>query len=169
MHGPPGVGKSFLHHLLAKALYNATMGFGECPGYACPGYKVLFGMDYLADEEAQQAAFLRGQLVQHLRRHPQALVVVEEYDKLDCHARGLVKQLLDKGVGEAGGAAGGLGRAVVVLESNTGYLDLYQLLQRRGGRDRLAPEEVRRRGRPASHGLGVRGGLTGGVHRRRGR
>ena len=69
-------------------------------------------------------------------------------------------------MGEAAGAGGGLGRAVVVLESNTGYLDLYKLLQRRGGRDRLAPEEVRRRGRPAERS---RGGLTGGVHRRRGR
>ena len=35
VHGPPGVGKSLSHRLLAQALYDT-----DCPGQDCPGYKV---------------------------------------------------------------------------------------------------------------------------------
>ena len=39
VHGPPGVGKSLSHRLLAQALYDASDDT-ECPGLHCPGYKV---------------------------------------------------------------------------------------------------------------------------------
>ena len=39
VHGPPGVGKSLSHRLLAQALYD-TADDTECPGQHCPGYKV---------------------------------------------------------------------------------------------------------------------------------
>ena len=41
VHGPPGVGKSMVHQLAARALYNAEPeGDIQCPGIDCPGYKV---------------------------------------------------------------------------------------------------------------------------------
>lgn len=41
VHGPPGVGKSMVHQLAAKALYNAEPSADtQCPGIDCPGYKV---------------------------------------------------------------------------------------------------------------------------------
>ena len=40
-HGPPGVGKSLAHLLMARALYNPDAGPDmQCPGMDCPGYKV---------------------------------------------------------------------------------------------------------------------------------
>ena len=40
-HGPPGVGKSLAHLLMARALYNPDAGaHTQCPGMDCPGYKV---------------------------------------------------------------------------------------------------------------------------------
>ena len=42
-HGPPGVGKSMLHLLLARALYSKTPAKEQyCPGSACLGYKVPY-------------------------------------------------------------------------------------------------------------------------------
>ena len=43
VHGPPGVGKSLAHLLLARALYNPDPAAASlrCPGPDCPGYKVL--------------------------------------------------------------------------------------------------------------------------------
>jgi Torsin len=38
-HGPPGVGKTWTHQLLARALYSNDGS--ECPGGQCSGYKVL--------------------------------------------------------------------------------------------------------------------------------
>ena len=32
LHGSPGIGKSYFHHLLAQSLYNATAPGKECPG-----------------------------------------------------------------------------------------------------------------------------------------
>lgn len=40
VHGPPGVGKSLSHWLLAQAMYDAPGDASECPGPHCPGYKV---------------------------------------------------------------------------------------------------------------------------------
>lgn len=40
-HGPPGVGKTLSHQLLARALYNQRPRDGlDCPGRDCRGYKV---------------------------------------------------------------------------------------------------------------------------------
>ncbi len=39
-HGPPGVGKTLTHQLLARALYNARPSDAlQCPGKDCKGYK----------------------------------------------------------------------------------------------------------------------------------
>ena len=40
IHGPPGVGKTLFHKLLAESLYNLTDGLHTCPGSHCPAYKV---------------------------------------------------------------------------------------------------------------------------------
>lgn len=40
VHGPPGVGKSLSHRLLAQALYDVPGDEVDCPGPHCPGYKV---------------------------------------------------------------------------------------------------------------------------------
>ena len=54
----------------------------ECPGADCPAYKVIFGVDYVTNEQETQARLLRDALLTHLARFPNAVVVVEEYDKL---------------------------------------------------------------------------------------
>ncbi len=41
VHGPPGVGKTLTHSLLARALYNHNPSAQlQCPGRHCRGYKV---------------------------------------------------------------------------------------------------------------------------------
>ncbi len=56
--------------------------------------QVLYGMDYLTTERDTRLAGVRDALLSHLRFAPDALVVVEEYDKLDCDTRGMFRQLL---------------------------------------------------------------------------
>ena len=44
VHGPPGVGKTYSHTLLARALYNKDPGAApQCPGQDCRGAKVSGG------------------------------------------------------------------------------------------------------------------------------
>ena len=57
--------------------------------------QVLYGMDYLRSEREQQHALLRAALMEHISAHPEALIVIEEYDKLDCATRGFFRQLLE--------------------------------------------------------------------------
>lgn len=56
--------------------------------------QVVYGLDYLVSESASRLDALRAEVVSHLAASPEALLVVEEYDKLDCSARGLWRQLL---------------------------------------------------------------------------
>jgi hypothetical protein len=142
LHGPPGVGKSLTHALAARALFArdpAAPGL-RCPGPDCAGYRVLQGLDYGAEARAAQHAALRGALAAHAAAAPQALIVIEEYDKLDCHMRGFFRTLL---AGDAAGNAS-LSQAIVLLESNTGYTELHAMLEAAGGRERIAPEAAQR-------------------------
>ena len=137
LHGSPGVGKSFFHRILARAAYNATTTSTSlrsdddegCPGSGCPGYKIIFGTDYVVRERAEQGRMLRDAITAHLEKYPESVVVVEEYDKLGCPARGVLKQMLEHG------SAGNEGnpfdrnvtfpRAVFVLEANMGFMDVH--------------------------------------------
>lgn len=141
-HGPPGVGKTLSHQLLARALYSRRPSeLLHCPGKDCRGYKVFYGMDYLVAERAVRLAALRDALLSHLRLCPESLIVVEEYDKLDCEARGLWRQLLQ----HPERANVSWERAIVIMESNLGMSELEQLLSTVGGRAKISPEDAERR------------------------
>ena len=142
-HGSPGVGKSTFHRSLARAAYNASdeeeTGAGRggaCPGSACPGYKVIFGTDYVVREREEQARMLRDAVTRHLERFPESVVVVEEYDKLGCPARGTLKQMLEHG--SAGATENPFdrnvtfARSIFILEANTGFMDVHDASAARG-------------------------------------
>lgn len=97
-------------------------------------------MDYVASERAEQQGLLRSALLDHVRRTPEALIVVEEYDKLDCDMRGFFRQLLENGA--VGNTT--LNRAVVLLESNLGYLQLLGLLKSSPSRAEVTAEQAQR-------------------------
>lgn len=52
-------------------------------------------MDYISSEREQQHQYLRAGVLDHLRRYPQSLLVIEEYDKLDCPTRAMLRQLIE--------------------------------------------------------------------------
>jgi hypothetical protein len=56
--------------------------------------QVVYGLDYLLPEAGSRLEALRGEVLTHLAAAPDSLLVVEEYDKMDCGARGLWRQLL---------------------------------------------------------------------------
>lgn len=145
LHGPPGVGKSLFHKLAARALYDKDPWSSDlkCPGTDCPGYKVLYGMDYTASQRQVQSEFIMKSLLEHVSVHKESFLVIEEYDKLDCHMRGFFRQLLD------GGQVGNgvtLGHSIVVLESNLGYHSLYNVSKAYKSRNpsHLQAEEMQR-------------------------
>lgn len=55
---------------------------------------MVYGLDYLLSESASRLEALRREVLGHLAAAPESLLVVEEYDKMDCAARGLWRQLL---------------------------------------------------------------------------
>lgn len=141
VHGPVGVGKSLLHLLAARTLYAARPHPDmRCPGADCPGYKVLYGMDYTAEDRAAQHAALRSSLFDHVSSAPESLIVIEEYDKLDCQMRGFFRHLLEHGrVGNVS-----IAKSIVILESNTGYMTLHSMLSKAGSREAISPEHAQR-------------------------
>ena len=61
----------------------------------CTRVQVLYGMDYTVTEQERQHEMLKHSILDHLKHSPETLLVIEEYDKLDCPTRGLLKQLID--------------------------------------------------------------------------
>lgn len=145
VHGPPGAGKSLAHAALAAALYRADPGAAgagagpPCPGRGCPGYRIVFGLDYTAEDAPTALAALRTALLDHAAAHPQSLIVIEEYDKLGCDARAALRGLLAAAPGDPARAA--LARSVVVLESNAAAAELHALVEAAPSRDDVALED----------------------------
>ncbi|KAG2485546.1 hypothetical protein HYH03_015714 [Edaphochlamys debaryana] len=139
VHGPPGVGKTYTHTLLARALYNKDASTAvDCPGSSCQGSKVLYGMSYVESERASQLDAVRNAVMDHLRSTPNPLLVVEEYDKLDCDSRALLRQLVRHP--ELANAT--MNKAIVLLESNLGFLELEAMLTAAGGDKGLITAEA---------------------------
>jgi hypothetical protein len=71
---------------------------------------------------------------------PESLLVLEEYDKLDCTMRGFFRHILE------GGTVGNysLAKSIIVLESNTGYTSLHRMLQNAGSREKISPEKAQK-------------------------
>ena len=55
-------------------------------------------MDYINVEREQQHWYLRKSIISHLRQYQESLLVIEEYDKLDCPTRGVLRQLVTSSV-----------------------------------------------------------------------
>eukprot|EP00879_Flechtneria_rotunda_P003365 GHRR01003593.1.p1 GENE.GHRR01003593.1~~GHRR01003593.1.p1 ORF type:complete len:369 (+),score=124.57 GHRR01003593.1:1009-2115(+) len=141
VHGPPGVGKTYTHLWLARALYNKKPSAAlQCPGLQCKGYKVVYGVDYLLTEASTRLAALKSEVVGHLKAAPDALLVVEEYDKADCAARGLWRQLLQHP--ERANITNN--RAIILMESNLGMAELEEMLTQLGDRDKVTAEAAER-------------------------
>lgn len=126
-HGPPGVGKSAAHAVLAAALYSPAdlssvleglsraeeeseleeegegpeeagegprrrgrrkteppplpLLLADCPGKGCPGYRVLFGLDYSDSARSGALSALRESLLEHVAKHPQVRADARERTK----------------------------------------------------------------------------------------
>ncbi|GLI63293.1 hypothetical protein VaNZ11_006200 [Volvox africanus] len=142
VHGPPGTGKTYTHTLLARAMYNQDPSKAlSCPGPGCTGVKVLYGMSYIESEQETQLEMVRQAVMKHIRSTPDPILVIEEYDKLDCKSRAMLRQLVrhhelideDKG------------RMIIFLESNLGFMELVNLVTaERGNKSRIMPETTDR-------------------------
>ncbi|GAX81277.1 hypothetical protein CEUSTIGMA_g8709.t1 [Chlamydomonas eustigma] len=138
IHGPPGVGKTYSHTLLAKALYNRhPEQVLYCPGMDCRGAKVIYGLDFVQELKESQLGAVRDAIVEHARSVQDPLIVIEEYDKLDCASRGMLRQLFQNP--EIANAS--LNRAIILLESNLGFSELEQMVLR-VGKDKITPESA---------------------------
>lgn len=57
VHGPPGVGKTYTHLWLARAMYNQKPSTDlDCPGIHCRGYKVRHTTAFLSRHQQWQCA-----------------------------------------------------------------------------------------------------------------
>lgn len=105
------------------------------PRHACSWLlQVFYGMDYLSPERSQRLDQLRSELLSHLKLVPDALLVIEEYDKLDCEARAMWRQLLQ----HPERANVSWTRAIVMMESNLGMSELEQMLTAVGNRSQAS-------------------------------
>lgn len=82
----------------------------KCPGPGCAGYKVLYGtslllddlagvvilgMDFTKESREMQHAMIKEAILSHAKRFTESLIVVEEYDKLDCDTRSMFRQIIN--------------------------------------------------------------------------
>lgn len=57
--------------------------------------QVVYGLDFPAEQRAAQLEAVRKAILEHVAWARDPLVVIEEYDKLDCAARAMLRDLLD--------------------------------------------------------------------------
>jgi hypothetical protein len=84
----------------------------------------VFGTDYVLSEADAQSAALKNAILNHLKSFPASVLVVEEYDKMGCLARGMLRQLLEKGSGDDAEFK----NSIFVLEANAGFLTIKKTL-----------------------------------------
>lgn len=139
-HGPPGVGKTYTHQLLARAMYNKhpEKDFIQCPGKHCQGYLVIFGVDYLHEERNDQLGKLKATIIEHMRMYSEPIIVIEEYDKVDCDTREMLRQLFT----HPEVATLKQTKAIFLLESNVGMNELTDMIPKYKGRDKIPREAI---------------------------
>ena len=57
--------------------------------------QVLSGLDFRSEDEQEQHALLKKQILDHVKAHHTSMLVIEEYDKLSCQSRQFLRQFIE--------------------------------------------------------------------------
>ena len=52
------------------------------------------GVDYITMDREHQHDLIREAILKHAKHYPESLIVIEEYDKLSCDTRAMIRQIL---------------------------------------------------------------------------
>ena len=52
------------------------------------------GVDYISMDRTHQNSLIRNSILKHAKKYPESLIVIEEYDKLSCDTRAMIRQIL---------------------------------------------------------------------------
>jgi Cdc6-like AAA superfamily ATPase len=94
--GPVGVGKSWTTRVTAQALFSAEPVLPQrCEAGRPPCRALLQIGSYSFVAESRHARFvqLRQTIAEHVRLHPEALIVLEEFDRFDCGLRDMIREV----------------------------------------------------------------------------
>ena len=78
----------------------------------------------MEEDRDAQIGLVRSAILRHSSTVTDPLIVIEEYDKLDCQSRAMLRQLISNP--EAANTT--LNRAIILMESNLGMSDLEQMV-----------------------------------------
>lgn len=56
--------------------------------------QVMYGLDFTKQKQSAELEASRNAIMEHIRSTPDPLIVIEEYDKLDCPSRAMLRQLV---------------------------------------------------------------------------
>lgn len=94
--GPPGVGKSWTARVTAQALLShepllpSSCEPEEAP---CRALLQLSAYSFHAPERLERREPLRDRIRQHVNKMPESIFVVEDYDRLDCSLRDMLRDV----------------------------------------------------------------------------
>lgn len=56
--------------------------------------QVVYGLDFTQLKQTSELDLTRNAILDHIRNTPDPLIVIEEYDKLDCPSRSMLRQFM---------------------------------------------------------------------------
>lgn len=95
-------------------------------------------MDYLHEERNDQLGKLKATIIEHMRMYSEPIIVIEEYDKVDCDTREMLRQLFT----HPEVATLKQTKAIFLLESNVGMNELTDMIPKYKGRDKIPREAI---------------------------
>ena len=93
--GPVGVGKSWTTRVTAQALFSRDALLPqrcEATRAPCRALLQIGSYSFVAAAREERFAELRHKIAEHVRQFPEALIVLEEFDRMECGLRDMVRE-----------------------------------------------------------------------------